>query len=393
MRSFAFSVLICCLAFGLSGAEDTPPPVRRATHIAAQPLGPALEELAAGRGLQVLYLSEIVRGLQTQGATGDLSADEAFEMLLRGTGLAYRRVDRSTISVFPLVPEPKEAAAPPEKSRSVAPPHDEAAVPQVTVSAEREAIERRVRAFVRDVMEKPFDGSFARWGIPVCPEVAGMEKAATEFAIARIVAIAKGAGAPVAARNCRTNLVVIVATEPAAVLKRWYARNGRIFGDATGRAIDAFMNAPQPVRVWYNIETGHASGLPFTVNCPAMQGAAGPTTTGEDNCQANDTRVIPEAVRTITSVIVKVDRTRAGHVQLGQLTDYAALVGLAEIRADAAVGSAPSILRLFSSSPADRPAGLSAWDAALLKALYRAAATSRTQRPQIEQSIVQDVAP
>jgi len=82
---------------------------KQPTHIAAQGLGPALKELAQSRGLQVLYLSSTVRNLKTNGAEGDISAEEAFEQLLSGTGLTYRYLDENTVTVYAL-----EVASAPE---------------------------------------------------------------------------------------------------------------------------------------------------------------------------------------------------------------------------------------------------------------------------------------
>ena len=85
-----------------------PPPTmpsasaRKFTHIAAQDLGPALKQLAQSRGLQVLYLSTTVRDVRTRGANGDITANEAFDQLLDGTGLTYRYLDENTVTVIPL---------------------------------------------------------------------------------------------------------------------------------------------------------------------------------------------------------------------------------------------------------------------------------------------------
>ncbi|MEP6549268.1 MAG: TonB-dependent receptor [Gammaproteobacteria bacterium] len=76
--------------------------MRKPTHIVAQGLGPALKQLAQSRGLQVLYLSNTVRDVRTRGADGDITADEAFDQLLTGTGLTYRYLDEKTVTVVPL---------------------------------------------------------------------------------------------------------------------------------------------------------------------------------------------------------------------------------------------------------------------------------------------------
>lgn len=76
--------------------------MRKLTHIAAQDLGPALKQLAQSRSLQVLYLSTTVRSVQTRGANGDITANEAFDQLLDGTGLTYRYLDENTVTIVPL---------------------------------------------------------------------------------------------------------------------------------------------------------------------------------------------------------------------------------------------------------------------------------------------------
>jgi outer membrane receptor protein involved in Fe transport len=75
---------------------------RKLTHIAPQDLGPALKQLAQTHGLQVLYLSTTVRDVQTHGANGDITANEAFDQLLDGTGLTYRYLDENTVTVVRL---------------------------------------------------------------------------------------------------------------------------------------------------------------------------------------------------------------------------------------------------------------------------------------------------
>ena len=76
--------------------------MRKLTHIAAQDMGPALKQLAQSYGLQVLYLSTTVRDVQTRGANGEITANEAFDQLLDGTGLTYRYLDENTVTVIRL---------------------------------------------------------------------------------------------------------------------------------------------------------------------------------------------------------------------------------------------------------------------------------------------------
>ncbi|HEY1315276.1 MAG TPA: TonB-dependent receptor plug domain-containing protein, partial [Steroidobacteraceae bacterium] len=102
MRIAVVTAAVCLSIVGLSLADGANAAIRKPTHIAAQGLGPALKQLAQSRGLQVLYLSSTVRDLRTRGANGDITADEAFDQLLTGTGLTYRYLDENTVTVVPL---------------------------------------------------------------------------------------------------------------------------------------------------------------------------------------------------------------------------------------------------------------------------------------------------
>jgi outer membrane receptor protein involved in Fe transport len=61
----------------------------RTYHIAAQALGPALQEFAAQAGLQLLFSESDVAGLRTEGLQGSFATDQALKRLLAGTGLVF----------------------------------------------------------------------------------------------------------------------------------------------------------------------------------------------------------------------------------------------------------------------------------------------------------------
>jgi iron complex outermembrane recepter protein len=109
LRLAAVAAVVCHSVVGVAAADSAGTSVRKLTRIAAQDLGPALKQLAQSRGLQVLYLSTTVRDVQTHGANGDITANEAFDQLLDGTGLTYRYLDENTVTIVPLSdPAPSE---------------------------------------------------------------------------------------------------------------------------------------------------------------------------------------------------------------------------------------------------------------------------------------------
>jgi iron complex outermembrane recepter protein len=97
--------LAVAIALGLGSivvADPSVAAVRKQTNIPAQGLGPALKEFAASRDLNVLYLSNTVRDLQTSGAAGEITTDEALTKILSGTGLTYRYLNDNTVTIVPM---------------------------------------------------------------------------------------------------------------------------------------------------------------------------------------------------------------------------------------------------------------------------------------------------
>jgi hypothetical protein len=266
----------------------------------------------------------------------------------------------------------------------------------ITVEAarHRDAIERQIKTFVSRVASKPYDAPLARWQsvVPICPLVAGLSKADGEYVLTRVSQIAAASGAPLGKERCKPNFYIVVSADPDALLKAWTKRDVWMFGDEAdqgGSKIRKFLNASSPVRVWYNAELYSDEGVP-------LHNSEGGGTALRDvrtDSRARATRMVFSETRDLTSALVMVDGPRAAGVNFKQLASFIAMVGLAEIRADADGTDAPSILRLFSSAEADRPPGLSQWDEAFLKALYRTAATDKQQLAEIKSEMVQDIAP
>jgi hypothetical protein len=293
----------------------------------------------------------------------------------------------SDVSPAPQAPKPAADAA------------EKPSLDQITVQAQRERalLEHQVGHFVSAISAAPFHESLARWSTPICPLVAGLPREHGEFVLTRVSRIAADAGVPLAPEKCRGNFYVVVTADPDALLKAWIKRDISMFGDAGGTKIRAFLNSSRPVRVWYNADLGTADGLPLTANDGSAQVATGPAMGGgplagvPTNEHALGFRLKHDEVRGLSSVIVLIDSRRARGVSFGQLADYVALIGLAELRLDANVGDAPTMLHLFSASGQAPPPELSPWDHYFLKALYHTEQSDVMQLSEIKISIVRDV--
>jgi len=92
---------------GLSVADESQAAVKKHTDIPAESLGVALQTLAKDRNFQIVYVSEEINALQTQGLVGEFTSDEALKRLLNGTGLTFHYLDANTVTVEPIMaPQP-----------------------------------------------------------------------------------------------------------------------------------------------------------------------------------------------------------------------------------------------------------------------------------------------
>jgi TonB-dependent receptor len=104
---------VCFALLGLSGTAESQAAARKQTDIPAQGLGLALQSLAKQRSFQLVYVSEEVDILQTQGAVGQLTPEEALAQLLAGTGLTFKYLNAQTVTILPA------ASAPATRSNAV----------------------------------------------------------------------------------------------------------------------------------------------------------------------------------------------------------------------------------------------------------------------------------
>jgi hypothetical protein len=275
----------------------------------------------------------------------------------------------------------------------------------VTVEANRNraAVQRQVDDFVSAVAARPLDESLVRWGAPICPLVGGLPQDQAEFVVTRLSQIAASVGAPLApaGRNCHVNFYIVATDKPDALIEGWRKRDARLFGSGTGPSIRRFVETPRPVRVWYNADLTTGDGMAMSNDVGAIAvGTAGPSSGGNTqafagiptNLHAKPTLLQWNEVRQLTSTIVVVDKRQLRDINVGQLVDYIAMLTLTEVRQDADVGATGSILRLFADSGSNgRPAGLSKYDEAYLRAMYHSDQRDKMQLSVIETQVTKDL--
>lgn len=275
----------------------------------------------------------------------------------------------------------ESTSQPAQQTKSATP---EAKLESVTVEARRrrELIDKQVSHFVYSIVGPAMVESLARWNVAVCIVTAGLTTAEAEFVKHRLSQIATDAGVPLGGPNCGPNFVVIVNPEPEKLLKEWWSEEHRLFNRDRGLGgVNRFIQTAQPVRVWHN-----ACNAPPGISAHAFSTMA--------HCGAGVTgsRLTRAVVRAIYSAIVAVDLTKIEGLTFGQVADYVAMVGLAQIRPSPELGEAPTILGLFATSGTDRPKRMTEWDQSFLKAVYATTDGSVTELSQIKLRMSEELA-
>jgi|HubBroStandDraft_2_1064218.scaffolds.fasta_scaffold120498_2 hypothetical protein len=321
--------------------------------------------------------------------------------------VAFGLADRRAAAQVPPVPAAASAS-------SSAPSGPGAHPPEVIITGDRAAYASRISTFVNQVtnfdLGDPGRG-LARWLDPVCPLVTGLSRQSGEYILERVSEIAQAAGAPIGGEKCHPNLFIIVTSQPEADLKDLENRHlADVFGGADPAIIDGFIAIRRPVKTWYDTVQKTPEGLPLLVESfpgisqqygvikppggleifPVRPDAADAAVT---NPWSEASHLVLNAVWVIQRVFVIVDPTQFKGVTRGQLADYVAMSGLAQIKLDAHLADASTILALFDKGPQIASPGLTQWDQLFLKSVYSTTPKSILQRSAITHEMVDAIMP
>jgi hypothetical protein len=302
-----------------------------------------------------------------------------------------------------------------QSSASSAPTDEVRHRPEVIVTGDRAEFETKIGAYVNQLTDFEYGDSnrgLARWQEPVCPLVTGLPRPMAEYVLLRVSDIARAAGAPLAGEHCiHRNLFIIVTKQPESYLRELEKRHGAdVFGAAAPILINEFIATPRPVRTWYDTVEMTPDGLPMVnMGFPGQSGqntkmvALGVTQTSAvrpndptstlTNSWSQASHLVLNVVWAMKRAYVVVDPTKFTGVKLGQLADYIAMAGLAQIKLDPKLADDPTILTLFDRAPEQASPGLTDWDQAFLKSFYSSEQKSVLQRSVIAQDMVHVMAP
>lgn len=273
---------------------------------------------------------------------------------------------------------------------------DEQGEPDIVVVGER--LQEMVRSFVGEVATAPSgEQQMARWDRKVCPLIAGLPARQMQYMADRIAQRAHQVGLEAEGPGCRANILIFVTPDASVfaqgivdeyrTLVAYYSTNGI---STLGRGpLEDFTNTTAPVRWWHVNQTVSGDGQSVGGDTPGTQ--------------VMRTSQAPSRVRRMTRqdflrVLIVVDARQANGITFQALSDYLAMVSLAQLDPEGETTGTPTILNLFSArdSGGSIPTAMTEWDEAYLDGLYNARRTAPTdlwQRRDIAARMVEGLDP
>jgi hypothetical protein len=268
--------------------------------------------------------------------------------------------------------------------------------------AQQEQLKQEVDAFASNaIAHSREDASLARWSVKVCPFVAGLNNEQREFILTRLSHVARDAGVPLDDAKCNANLFVVFSNDPEPGLMRLANHHdANAFNGETKAQLNAFVGTRRPVRAWYNVGKRSVEGVTLVAAILDPASGAARHFSAPQGLDPVYNRVSPQlnshlkdawVSQDILSVIVVVDASQVRQLNFGQLSDYIGMLGLAQINLDNDLGAAPTILNVFKDSDGSRPQEMTAWDKALLHALYSAPQDSKRQLTEMQTEALNEI--
>jgi hypothetical protein len=211
-------------------------------------------------------------------------------------------------------------------------------------------------------------GKIARWESGICPVIVGQSPAVANLVTGQVRGIAKAVGAPINDQpSCQPNIEIVFTTTPQALLDDIRAHETDYLGYAAGSAErEKLATVTRPIQAWYTTATTDLRGISRVDSARprgALPDARFASVTG--NHLTDGTR------SALNHVIIVVDPGKLAGQEISPLTDYIAVLALAQLNAPDSCLELPSVVNLLASGCRLKAAGLTATDLAFLRGLYK----------------------
>jgi hypothetical protein len=273
--------------------------------------------------------------------------------------------------------------------------------PDIVVTGVRQ---EQVQAFVAQVSAVPPSvEQIARWDDDICMSVVGPGEEQAQFVVDQISYRAEAIGLSAGGAGCDPNVFIFFVPDSDTFALRLVEDRKSLFAYyheehvvTLGReALTDFAQTSRPIRWWHVAQTRGFDGTSLGSDQagqnsppPPRDGEtrAGPDgLTGVQAVRSHGSRLRAAERQDFNRVVVIVDGARVRGYTLESLSDYIAMVTLAQIDPNARPGEYPTILNLFASGPETAPGGMSEWDQAYLSGLYRSTRNAASASQQVRE--------
>lgn len=245
-------------------------------------------------------------------------------------------------------------------------------LPGVIVDAR--SLEELVSDFVAEASAPASGRGLARWQGQVCVGVVNLRARAAQAIADRISEIMLPLGLEPERPGCRAEVIIIFTADGQGMARQLVEEHRRAFRvgtpglDRGNRALEAFVASERPIRWWHvSIPIDSATGT-RAIRLPGDVDGFGNPTAPEIHTLSS--RLNSQVRDDLLKALVIVDVDQLGDVNGVRLTDYLAMVALAQIDLEGRFGDHDSVLAVFDN-PGAAPEGLTDWDRSYLASLYR----------------------
>lgn len=252
--------------------------------------------------------------------------------------------------------------------RAIAPDPQEAPTQLGDVLVTNETLEALAREFVSSASAPPNYRGLARWHRELCLGVVGLRADVAHAIIDRVSEVAAGLEIPLGEPGCSPNAIIVGTSDGRRMAddlvgdRRRAFRIGATRSNRGSRALETFRTSEAAVR-WWTIS------FPYDANGElCIQIYQGPP---PRNCNSFDRSMRGQGVVDhLRRAIVILDIPKLSGTNLTVLSDYLAMVVLAQIDPEGDTSAFDTVLNAFDGQVTGD--GLTEWDRAYLDALYGA---------------------
>lgn len=236
------------------------------------------------------------------------------------------------------------------------------------VVVEGRMIETLAREFVSAASAPPNYRGLARWNREVCLGVVGLRRQVAEHIIDRVSDVARSLDVELGQPGCAPNAVIVATSDGRGLAASLVAERRRAFRIGFSRsnrgsaALEVFRTSDAPVRWWhisfpYCADTGKL----------AIRIFQGPTPCASSYNRSMRGQGVADY---LSRVLIILDVPRLEGADLSDLSDYLAMLVLAQIDPEGDTSGLDTVLNVLNQP--GNAGGLTEWDRAYLEALYAA---------------------